>query len=274
MTAPRQGEEKWVDVDGVEVFWREAPFDGLPTLYLHGNPTDSTDWLPFLERIGGIAPDLPGWGRSAKPPDFDYSISGLDHAIEAFIDRLGVERLKMVVHDWGSIGLVFAQRFPERIERLVIINSIVGLPDYRWHYVARWFWRRRGFGEISFHLTSRNGLRLLGRFRHQAPRGVPDAWLDSVMRSVHDPGSRRATLALYRRSPEHLLASHGRDLERITAPVLVVWGDDDPFIAARHADFYGDSFPNVRVEHLSDAGHWPWLDRPELVGRICEFLTI
>ena len=58
-----------------------------PTLYLHGVPTHSYDWVPFLERTGGIAPDLPGFGRSAKPADFDYSIAGYDRFLEALRRR-------------------------------------------------------------------------------------------------------------------------------------------------------------------------------------------
>src|SRR4051794_32476481 len=72
--APMTTEQKRAEVGEVETFWREAP--GSPVLYLHGVPTDGDDWLPFLERSGGFAPDLPGFGRSDKPPHFDYSIEG------------------------------------------------------------------------------------------------------------------------------------------------------------------------------------------------------
>ena len=58
---------------GLKTHWREAPASGpTPVLYVHGVPTASWDWLPYLERIGGVAPDLPGFGRSDKPADFDY----------------------------------------------------------------------------------------------------------------------------------------------------------------------------------------------------------
>ena len=75
--ADRSGE-----VAGLDVHWLEA--GARPVLYLHGVPTASWEWLPFLERTGGIAPDLPGFGRSAKPGDFDYSIAGYDRFLEQF----------------------------------------------------------------------------------------------------------------------------------------------------------------------------------------------
>ena len=89
---------------------------------VHGVPTGSFDWIPFLERIGGVAPDLPGFGRSAKPGDFEYSIAGYDRFLEAFTAQTGLERFSLVVHDFGGVGLVFAQRFPERIEKLVLFT--------------------------------------------------------------------------------------------------------------------------------------------------------
>src|SRR3954454_24772596 len=105
--------ERKEKVGGVEVLWREAP--GRPVLYLHGVPTDGDDWLPFLERTGGFAPDLPGFGRSDKPPQFDYSIDGYARWLDAYLDAVGTERLSLVVHDWGSVGLALAQAAPERI---------------------------------------------------------------------------------------------------------------------------------------------------------------
>src|ERR671924_548004 len=113
--------ERSGDVAGLRTHWREAPASGRPpVLYVHGVPTASWDWLPFLERIGGVAPDLPGFGRSAKPGNFDYSIEGYTDFLDAFTESAQLDRLTLVVHDWGGVGLAFAQRRPERIERLVL----------------------------------------------------------------------------------------------------------------------------------------------------------
>jgi pimeloyl-ACP methyl ester carboxylesterase len=62
--------ERRIEVDGVGIFVREVAGDGPPVVFVHGNPTDSRDWVPFLERIDrpAIAFDLPGWGRSDRPP--------------------------------------------------------------------------------------------------------------------------------------------------------------------------------------------------------------
>ena len=136
-------EERLVDVDGVRCFFRSVAGDGLPTVFVHGNPSHSEDWVPFLEGLDGpgFAPDLPGWGFSDNPPGFDYSMEGLARFYERYCDRLGISEHQLVVHDWGAIALIAAQRRPTRVRRLVVINAVPLLPGYRWHWVARWFWR-------------------------------------------------------------------------------------------------------------------------------------
>src|SRR3982751_1768419 len=84
------------DVGDVDTFWHESP---APYLYLHGVPTDGDDWLPFIERTGGYAPDLPGFGRSGQPPHFDYSIPGYTRWLRAYLDATGLDRFSLVVHD-------------------------------------------------------------------------------------------------------------------------------------------------------------------------------
>jgi len=81
--------EREMEVAGLRTHYREARDDDGPNiLYVHGVPTASWDWLAHLERTGGIAPDLPGFGSSEKPPGFDYSIAGYDRWLEGTNRRL------------------------------------------------------------------------------------------------------------------------------------------------------------------------------------------
>jgi len=168
----------------LEVHWRQA--GDAPLLYLHGVPTASFDWVPFLELGGGIAPDLPGFGHSAKPAEFDYSIDGYADFLEGFVGALGLERVSLVMHDWGVVGLALAQRRPELVERLVMFNTVPFLPGYRWHRVARG-WRRPLVGELMMGAATR------WAFRRELPAELADqAW------GRFDHGTQRAILKLYR----------------------------------------------------------------------------
>ena len=240
-------------------------------LYLHGVPTNSREWEPFLERTGGIAPDLPGFGRSAKPADFDYSIEGSDRFLEAFVDQLGLDRFSLVVHDWGAVGLALAQRFPERIDRLVISNAVPFLPGYRWHWIAR-IWRRRVAGELFQGLSSRFGFKQLSRQSTALDGPMPDEFVDMIW-DHWDHGTQRAILRLYRASPEDVLERAGARLGEIQARALVIWGASDAYLPTSFAEAYADALGGpTRLELVEDAGHWPWIDRPEVVGTIADFL--
>lgn len=251
-------------VGDCEVLWREAPTPAgrAPILYLHGVPTDGDDWLPFLEQTGGLAPDMPGHGRSGKRGDLDYSMEGLGRFVEAFADARGLDRVRLVVHDWGSVGLLFGMRAPERIERLVIINAVPLLPGYRWHRIAR-IWRRRVLGELFMGGTSPRTLGLL------APDLKPRA---RVVAERFDQGTQRAVLRLYRSAPEHALARAGEQLGRITCPALVVWGARDPYLPASFAHAYADALPDATARVIEGAGHWPWLQEPQVVQDVAGFL--
>ena len=173
-------------------------------------PTSSDEWLPFLERTGGLAPDLPGFGRTGKAANLDYTIEGYADFIERFLGEVGVERVSLVMHDWGSVGLAFAQRHPERVARLVVINAVPFLPGYRWHRTAR-LWRTPLVGELVMGATTRAVLRFSTREARPSREPMPDAWLDSLF-DHFDQGTQRAILRLYRSSPPEVLAAAGARL--------------------------------------------------------------
>jgi pimeloyl-ACP methyl ester carboxylesterase len=258
----------------VPVFWRSAPVpagsDTTP-LYLHGVPTSSDDWMGFLERTGGVAPDLPGFGRSGKPGYLTYTMEEYDRFLESFMDELGLERVSLVLHDWGAVGLLTAQRLPERVERLVIINAVPLLPGYRWHRTAR-IWRTPGLGELAMGTTVRPTLRLLTREANVAPGPLPEEWIESTI-AHFDQGTQRAILRLYRSSPPEALAAAGSRLGELRVPALVAWGTRDPYIPARFARDYATALPEAELVEYDDAGHWPWLDRPDMVDRVAAFLS-
>jgi pimeloyl-ACP methyl ester carboxylesterase len=248
-----------------EILWREGASSGppAPIVYVHGVPTDGDDWLPFLEKTGGFAPDLPGHGRSSKRGDLDFTMEGIARFVEAFADDRGLDRLSLVMHDWGAAALLFAMRAPERIDQIVLINAVPLLAGYRWHRVAR-IWRRRVLGELFMGSTSPTALGLL----------VPDLKPRArVIARRLDQGTQRAILRLYRAADEDVLARAGEGLGRIACPALVVWGERDPYIPASFAHAYADALPDATLRIAQGAGHWPWLQAPELVREVSNRLS-
>ena len=181
---------------------------------MHGVPNTAAVWRPFLERTGGLAPDLPGFGESAKPAAFDYSIAGLSGWLKSFLADRGVERYSLVAHDWGALALALAQAEPGRVERLVLLDAVPLLPGYEWHTLARQ-WRRPLVGEMAMGFTFKFVTRRLLRL----PDGsdFPAEELDDIW-DHFDHGTQRAILRLYRSAPPRALEAAGADLGGADVP--------------------------------------------------------
>ncbi|HUA04359.1 MAG TPA: alpha/beta hydrolase [Solirubrobacteraceae bacterium] len=259
-------DEHTIKFDESPVFYRTAEGSGMPVLYLHGIPTSSDDWVEFLAQTGGVAPDLIGFGRSGKGGHLDYSLAGLTAFVERFLAEMQVEAVKLVAHDWGvAVGLTLAARHPERIERLVLMNAPPVFGGFPWPRLVRW-WRSPLVGEGLMGSTTR------GMFARALRQGSvrDDAWPDTRVATVwdqFDQGTQRAILRLVR--------SPVTDFAPTTSgpPALIIWGDRDPWYPPALADAYATRLPGARLERLPDAGHWPWLDRPDMVDRVADFLV-
>lgn len=218
-----------------------------------------------------MAPDLIGFGRTSKAANLDYTLHGLAAFLERFVASLQIEQLTIVGHDWGAAaGLVFAQRHPGRVRRLVLCDALPLLPGFRWSRAASLF-RKPGIGEMVMGSTPRW---LLARTLRGACVNR-EVFSERRVRSVweqFDQGTQRAILRLHRATSEHDLAQAGGELGSLRMPALVLWGEHDPWLSVELADTYAKRLPGATVQRVADAGHWPWLERPQTAEQIAEFV--
>jgi pimeloyl-ACP methyl ester carboxylesterase len=264
-------DEHTTTIDDVPVFYRSGEVK-TDAVYLHDALTSSDDWTAFLERTGGVAPDLIGFGRSGKGGHLEYAPEALAAFVERLLAELEIGRVKLIGHGWGgAVALILARHDPSRVERLVLIDAVPLLEGFEWRGPAR-LWRRPLVGELVMGSTSR---RQVARYLRKGAV-KPSAWSESRLRSVweqFDQGTQRALLRLHRAADEPRLAELGSELGSLEAPALVIWGERDPWLAPEFADAYGAALRHAVVERVPDAGHWPWLDQPDVINRVAEFLS-
>ena len=281
-------DEHTISLDDSPVYYRSADRSGIATLYLHGIPTSSDDWLEFLGRTGGIAPDLIGFGRSGKGGHLDFSLTGLAGFVERFLDHLGVEEVQIIGHDWGAaVGLVVAQRNPDRIGRLILSNPPALHDTSEWPRILRLL-KAPGVGELIMGSTTKG---ILARTMRRGTVSA-GAWPEQRLAAVwdqFDQGTQRAILRLVRSAADNMIGGggprpDGGEDERAARGgngngggfaalrPLIIWGEEDPWYPPALAEAYAARLPGATVERVAGAGHWPWLDRPEVVDRVASLL--
>ncbi|MGW1947951.1 alpha/beta fold hydrolase [Streptomyces sp. NPDC001940] len=140
---PARTAHRRIDVDGVEVFYRESlpeRADAPVLLLLHGFPSASHQFRRLIDALGAryrlIAPDYPGFGHTSAPDGFAYSFDRLAAVTEGFAERLGLTRFALYLFDFGApVGFRLALRHPERITGLIVQNGNAyaeGLSDVSW----------------------------------------------------------------------------------------------------------------------------------------------
>jgi pimeloyl-ACP methyl ester carboxylesterase len=242
---------------------------------IHGNPDSGDCWQPLLNRSGElgrvIAPDLPGFGRSERPGSFRADVDTFDRWLPALFDELGIERVRLVAHDWGGYAFGAAAQRPEMIRKLAGFNLLPLDGGYHWHYVARLLWQRRGIGELSMLIFNRTTLDLLLPRASGTNSKLPPEVVDGFVRYL-DPGMKRAILQLYRSGTVQRLAWAGRRLEAVDCPKLLLWGTGDGYVSVRDGRRYARWLGNCEFEPLPGAGHWPFVEAPQIWDRLTGFL--
>jgi pimeloyl-ACP methyl ester carboxylesterase len=275
-----------VDVDGTEIFYREAGDRSRPTiLLLHGFPTSShmfRNLIPQLaDRYHVVAPDLPGFGFTHAPDraSFPYTFARLAEVIDRFTEVLDLKRFALLVFDYGApVGFRIALKHPDRISALISQNGNayeVGLSE-GWNPIQT-YWREptaknraalRDF--LKPETTKWQYIHGVGDESLVAPEGYT---LDSAL--LARPGNDEVQLDLFLDYASNV-ALYPKFQEYIRThrpPLLAVWGKNDPFFLPAGAEAFRRDNPDAEI-HLLDAGHFALESQgPEIAVLIRDFLA-
>lgn len=248
---------------------------GPPVVLLHGYPDNLQIWSALAPRLADrftvIAPDWPGMGQSDPWPGGASPFQMADR-LRALLDVWGVDRASLVGLDMGGQpALAFAARHPGRIDRLVVMNSLV-----LWDEATSWEIRiLRRFGWNRWILRRLPGPVFRRAERTFLPRGErlpPDLRAD-LWESFRRPEVRRFIAKMcagYQGTLPRLPAQYAR----IACPTLVLWGECDPHFPTAHAERLHALVPGSRLQILPGAGHWmAWSRAEDVAGAILAFMA-
>jgi haloalkane dehalogenase len=238
---------------------------GPPILFLHGNPDSLMIWEPIAAALANnyrcILPDLPGFGRSTAPADFDFTLDGLSSFVEALCSTLQLQQpIHVVGHDFGGIiAAAWMAAHPAHVRSFTVSNSAFSTA-YRWHYRAR-IWRTPGLGEFS--MLTMNRLMFGLEFR-RGSRSLSREHIDATYALI-TPAVKATVLKLYRavRRPSFAGWEERYHAAANNIPVLVLWGQGDPYIP----EAFAETFAARRVVKIAGAGHWLPVVEPERVAQ-------
>lgn len=264
-----------MDISGVHLHVRDSGAKSAPAvIFLHGFGASLHSWEPWAAALAKdlrvIRIDLPGSGLSAPDPTGDYTDKRSLQIINALMDQLGLARASLVGNSIGGrIAWTFAGTYPERVEKLVLVS-----PD--------------GFASPGFDYGKTPEVPVMAKLmRLSLPKPLlamslkpayanPAALTDALATRYHDlmlaPGSRDALLA---RMAQTVLVDPLPILKKITAPTLLVWGEQDAMIPFANANDYLKAIKDAKRVSFRGVGHLPHEEAPaESVTAVREFLLL
>ncbi|CAN5784648.1 alpha/beta fold hydrolase [soil metagenome] len=272
------GHSRFAEVDGVRVHYQEAgPSSGPPLILIHGFASSTLVWSKvFLEFAAGgfqvIAPDLLGYGYSAKPRAFDYTITAQARMIDRLLDKLGLDQAIIVGSSYGgAIAATLALDYPARVEKLVLVGAVTNNDPTK--YLLMRLFGSPLIGDILSPLLLGSRLLLKRRMKQVYDRHswvLDDHRVEARYQPLRTAATHRAIIRTVRRWDADRIQ---REAHRITQSTLLLWGENDPEVPLRYGEQLHDAIKNARLIVFRDCGHLPHEEFPqaftEVISHFC-----
>ncbi|MCH9684171.1 MAG: alpha/beta hydrolase [Deltaproteobacteria bacterium] len=267
---------RWLDIHGLQVFVVESgptSHERPPLVVLHGFPTSSHDFEPTLALLSRdrrvVLLDFPGFGLSAKPRDYSYSL--LEQAEVAVLawQRLGLRRAHLLAHDYGtSVATELLARrerdlLPFEFDSVTLCNGSMHI-ELAQLQATQQLLRSSTLGPWVARLATKRFFRARMRSIFGSPDAVSDARIDAMWAGIREADGhlRLPAISRYLDERTQFWSRWIGALRRLTLPTHVLWGKRDPVAVAAIAETLHGEITGSTLTWLDDLGHYPMLEQP------------
>jgi pimeloyl-ACP methyl ester carboxylesterase len=257
--------------------------EGPLIVLLHGFPEFWYGWRLQIQPLAAagfrvVAPDTRGYNLSSRPDGVAaYDVGKLAEDIRGLIHERGAQSARLVGHDWGgSIAWATAMNHPEVVDRLAILNAAHPRTLSRGlHHPGQlrksWYFFFFDLPDLPESVVRANNWHFFRHFLHDARPAYTAEEMDRYIEAWSQPGAATAMINYYRSSVRTSPKAAEAAIRPISAPTLVIWGQQDRYLGPELAEPDHDDVPNLdRVERLADASHWVHHDEHD---RVTQLLT-
>lgn len=269
----------FIDVNGAKMHYLEAG-SGDPILLLHGIPTSSYVWrnvIPYLAPLGRcIAPDLIGFGKSDKP-GIEYSI--VDHIkyIDQFIEKLGLKKITLIMHGWGSvIGLNYAMHHENNCKGLVMYEAFLrGLNEENEDISLPYQEQLLALSTEEVNATTSNGVSFIDKIIPQAMmRKLTSAELSQYREPFTQNGTQKPILQYLKELPkgegntkvDKLIADYTKKLAVSKVPKLLLYSVPGFITTIADVMWAKEHFANLEIDDVGEEMHFAQESSPDVFG--------
>jgi len=270
----------YIEVNDSKIHYIEEG-EGDPILFLHGNPTSSYLWrnvIPYLKDKGRcIAPDLIGMGKSDKP-DIDYSF--FDHVkyIEGFIEKMNLQNITLVVHDWGSaLGFHYAMRNEANVKGIAFMEAI--LMPFKWEFFGdeevRKIFKAFRTPKVGWDMIVNQNFfveQILGKIG--SVRNLSEEEMNHYRKPFEKPEHRKPVWKFPNEIPiegtpqdvTEAVQSYNQKLQESNIPKLLFYAEPGALIPKTLVDWSRTNLKNLKTINIGPGTHYLQEDNPHLIG--------
>ena len=259
--------EKFINIDGSEIRYLESGSSKKTLLLIHGLGASCERWekvLPIFEKdFQVIVPDLIGFGQSDKPT-VDYTIDFFSNFLEKFLKSLGIEKTTIIGSSLGGqIAAEFTSANPNSVEKLILVSpsGIMKQSTFALDaYIMAALYPNEQSAKNAFETMDGSG------------KEIPSATITGFVSrmKLHNAKFAFMSTLLGLKNSESIITK----LKNISSPTLIVWGSEDPVIPIKFANDFVIHIGNSELYEMSDCGHTPYVQKPELfASQVLKFLN-